>query len=104
LSTNSLLAKQRERLWMTCPDLVLTDQPYPGLERLKARFRGHAYDPYRHETYAIGKMEAGGQAFRYRGAERVSTSGASRGPRPAAAARSVSAPLRPRYPLLLLAR
>jgi hypothetical protein len=54
-----MLVKQRERLWMTCPDLLLTDQPYPGLERLKARFHGHAYDPYRHETYAIGMTESG---------------------------------------------
>jgi hypothetical protein len=67
-----MLAKQREHLWMTCPDLLLTDQPYPGLERLKARFHGPAKDPYRHETYAIGMTESGGQAFRYRGAERVS--------------------------------
>ena len=51
---NSMLAKQRERLWMTCPDLLLTDQPYPGLERLRATFHGHAYDPHRHATYAIG--------------------------------------------------
>ena len=60
---------------MTCPDLLLTDQPYPGLERLKARFHGHAYDPHRHETYAIGVTESGVQAFHYRGAERVSTGG-----------------------------
>jgi AraC-like DNA-binding protein len=60
---------------MTCPDFLLVDQPYPGLERLKARFRGHAYDPHRHETYAIGLTEYGMQAFRYRGAERTSTAG-----------------------------
>jgi hypothetical protein len=60
---------------MTCPDLLLTDQPYPGLERLKARFHGHAYDSHRHETYAIGVTESGVQAFHYRGAERVSTGG-----------------------------
>ncbi len=49
--------------------------------------------PYRHETYAIGITESAARRFRYRGAERVSTRGASRGPRPAVAARSVSAPL-----------
>jgi hypothetical protein len=45
-----MLVKQHQHLWMTCPDLLLTDEPYPGVERLKARFHGHAYDPYRQET------------------------------------------------------
>ena len=60
---------------MNYPDILLVDQPYPGLERLKARFHGHAYDPHRHETYAIGLTEFGVQAFRYRGAERTSSTG-----------------------------
>jgi AraC-like protein len=60
---------------MTSQDFLLVDQPYPGLERLRARFRRHAYDPHRHETYAIGLTEYGIQAFRYRGAERTSTPG-----------------------------
>ena len=41
-----------------------------GIERLEARFRGLAFAPHRHDTYAIGVTVAGVQAFRYRGARR----------------------------------
>lgn len=56
-------------------DFLLTDSPMPGLERLEARFRGHAYDPHRHETYAIGLTLDGAQGFRYRGEAQVSRTG-----------------------------
>jgi hypothetical protein len=56
-------------------DFIATDHPCPGIQRLRAGFFGHAYDPHRHETYAIGVTERGFQAFRYRGAECVSTTG-----------------------------
>ena len=56
-------------------DFIKTDWPCPGIQRLRAGFFGHAYDPHRHETYAIGVTERGFQAFRYRGAECVSTTG-----------------------------
>jgi AraC-like DNA-binding protein len=56
-------------------DYLTTDSPMPGLERLAARFRGHAYDPHRHETYAIGVTLHGAQGFRYRGAAQVSRAG-----------------------------
>jgi AraC-like DNA-binding protein len=56
-------------------DFLVTDSPMPGLERLEARFRGHAYDPHRHETYAIGITCDGAQGFRYRGENRVSRAG-----------------------------
>lgn len=56
-------------------DFLLTDCPMPGLERLEARFHGHAYDPHRHETYAIGITRDGAQGFRYRGAAQVSRAG-----------------------------
>jgi AraC-like DNA-binding protein len=56
-------------------DRVLLDEPRAGLQRLAARFRGHAYDPHRHETYAIGLTLSGVQAFRYRAAERASGKG-----------------------------
>jgi AraC-like DNA-binding protein len=58
-----------------CRDFLLTDAPAPGIERLAAAFHGHAYDPHRHETYAIGMTLAGAQEFRYRGADRVSATG-----------------------------
>jgi AraC-like DNA-binding protein len=38
-----------------------------GLERIEARFLGHAFDPHRHDTYAIGVTTQGVQSFRYRG-------------------------------------
>jgi len=56
-------------------DFLTLDEPATGLQRLRARFGGHAYDPHRHETYAVGLTEAGIQAFRYRGAEQASTPG-----------------------------
>ena len=56
-------------------DFLLTDVPVPGVERLVAHFDGHAYDPHRHETYAIGTTLAGAQRFRYRGADCVSATG-----------------------------
>jgi len=56
-------------------DFLLTDNPMPGLERLQARFHGHAYDPHRHETYAIGITIDGAQGFRYRGESQVSRTG-----------------------------
>jgi AraC-like DNA-binding protein len=40
----------------------------PGLERIEAAFSGHAYDPHRHDTYAIGYTLQGVQRFDYRGA------------------------------------
>jgi len=56
-------------------DFLATDQPAPGIERLVAHFAGHAYDPHRHETYAVGVTLSGTQAFRYRGADRASSAG-----------------------------
>lgn len=53
-------------------DFIATDEPVHGLQRLVARFGGHAYDPHRHETYAVGHTLWGAQAFRYRGSDRVS--------------------------------
>ncbi|MCX8573013.1 MULTISPECIES: AraC family transcriptional regulator [Hyphomicrobiales] len=53
-------------------DFIATDEPTQGLQRLVARFGGHAYDPHRHETYAVGHTLSGAQAFRYRGSDRVS--------------------------------
>lgn len=46
-----------------------------GIERIEAFFRGYAYDPHRHDTYAFGLTLAGVQSFDYRGARRDSLSG-----------------------------
>jgi len=56
-------------------DFLVIDAPAPGVERLVARFHGHAYDPHRHETYAIGATLDGAQGFRYRGESRTSSAG-----------------------------
>lgn len=45
---------------------ILVGQGCDGIERLQARFRGRAFAPHRHDTYAIGVTIAGVQSFRYR--------------------------------------
>ena len=46
-----------------------------GIERLEAHFRGQAFSPHRHDSYAIGLTLSGVQVFRYRGARRHSLPG-----------------------------
>lgn len=41
-----------------------------GIERVEAFFGGRAFEPHRHDTYAIGITTAGVQLFRYRGVNR----------------------------------
>jgi AraC-like DNA-binding protein len=47
----------------------------PGLERIEAFFTGHAFDPHRHDTYAVGLTLSGVQCFTYRGEARDSLAG-----------------------------
>ena len=56
-------------------DRIRFDQPLAGLQRLSARFGGHAYDLHRHETYAVGLTLWGAQSFHYRGALQTSRGG-----------------------------
>jgi AraC-like DNA-binding protein len=56
-------------------DQIRFDQPRDGLQRLSARFGGHAYDLHRHETYAVGLTVWGAQSFHYRGTMRTSRAG-----------------------------
>src|SRR5581483_5568536 len=49
--------------------------PMPGVERMRAFFRGHAFTPHRHDTYAVGVTSAGVQSFTYRGVARHSLPG-----------------------------
>lgn len=58
-------------------DFLRQDEPGPGFRRLAAHFDGHAYDPHRHECYAVGITLQGVQEFRYRGATRASRAGQS---------------------------
>lgn len=56
-------------------DWIRTAPDEGGPERIEAFFGGHAYDPHRHDTYAIGYTISGVQSFDYRGAKRDSTPG-----------------------------
>ncbi len=60
---------------MTVPDRIRFDEPHAGLQRLAARFGGHAYSLHRHETYAVGLTLSGVQAFHYRGRRQASRAG-----------------------------
>jgi len=46
-----------------------------GLECLKAHFRRHRYLPHTHDTYAVGVITAGAEAFKYRGATHIAGPG-----------------------------
>lgn len=56
-------------------DFLWQDEPCPGFRRLAARFHGHAYDPHRHDCYAVGVTLEGVQEFHYRGAVCASSAG-----------------------------
>jgi AraC-like DNA-binding protein len=62
-------------MMQTLADFLIVDPPAARLQRLYARFSGHAYDRHRHETYAVGVTETGLQCFHYRGTARASTAG-----------------------------
>lgn len=59
----------------TLPDQMQSLVPATGIELLRARFGGHAYDKHSHDTYAIGLTDAGVQSFDYRGESENSTAG-----------------------------
>lgn len=60
---------------MAATDRIRFDEPRAGLQRLAARFGGHAYNPHRHETYGVGLTTRGVQAFHYRGERQASRAG-----------------------------
>jgi quercetin dioxygenase-like cupin family protein len=68
-----------ERLERSCgaaaADWIRTAPSSRGFERIEAFFAGHAFDPHRHDTYAIGFTLHGVQSFRYRGAAEHSVPG-----------------------------
>ncbi|WP_331373564.1 AraC family transcriptional regulator [Sinorhizobium chiapasense] len=63
------LARGRRGDWIAVAE---DDVPF---ERIEAFFAGPAYEPHRHDTYAIGQTLSGVQSFRYRGADRFSLPG-----------------------------
>ncbi|NRP71415.1 hypothetical protein ILFOPFJJ_02301 [Ensifer psoraleae] len=56
-------------------DWIAVAEDAVPFERIEAFFAGHAYEPHRHDTYAIGQTLSGVQSFRYRGADRFSLPG-----------------------------
>ncbi|HEY4171066.1 MAG TPA: AraC family transcriptional regulator [Reyranella sp.] len=56
-------------------DQIQVDPGDGSLQRLAARFGGHAYDLHRHETYAVGLTLWGAQSFHYRGDLQTSSAG-----------------------------
>ncbi len=50
---------------------IVLGRPADGIERAAAFFRGPAFAPHRHDTYAIGVTVRGVQKFRYRGETRT---------------------------------
>ncbi|WP_394826681.1 AraC family ligand binding domain-containing protein [Pendulispora albinea] len=51
------------------------DPELDGTEFLLARFVSHHFSPHVHDEYAIGLIENGVEAYRYRGHDRVATAG-----------------------------
>jgi AraC-like DNA-binding protein len=64
-----------ERSWPSPGDWLRRAPAQAGVERIEAFFTGHAYDPHRHDTYAIGTTLSGVQCFDYRGARTASRTG-----------------------------
>lgn len=56
-------------------DGIVSAPPYPGIDRIEARFSGEAFSMHRHDTYAIGLTMHGVQSFWYRGEVRHSMPG-----------------------------
>jgi AraC-like DNA-binding protein len=55
--------------------LHLAHDPGTGIEAIRARFAGHAYDLHRHDEWLVGVTDSGVQEFLCRGARRCSTPG-----------------------------
>ncbi|MEQ9609734.1 MAG: AraC family transcriptional regulator [Kiloniellaceae bacterium] len=51
------------------------ERRFDDLECLKARFTRHSYAPHVHDTFALGVILGGAEAFRYRGARHVAPAG-----------------------------
>ena len=56
-------------------DWIRAAPPQEGMERMEARFAGHAFDRHSHDCYALGVTLSGVQTFAYRGAPAVSLPG-----------------------------
>ena len=72
---NESAAKRLERSCGVAGDWIRVAPSCRGFERFEAFFAGHAFDPHRHDTYAIGFTLHGIQSFRYRGSAERSVPG-----------------------------
>jgi AraC-like DNA-binding protein len=63
------------RSWRLRRDSIRFGTGAPGLERAEVCLTTCAFEPHRHDTYALGMTTASVQTFRYRGARRVSLPG-----------------------------
>jgi AraC-like DNA-binding protein len=59
----------------TAGDWLCAGQGAGGIERIEAFFGGYAFDPHRHDTYALGLTLSGVQSFDYRGGRQDSLAG-----------------------------
>lgn len=57
------------------PHIHLVRDPATGIEAIRARFTGHAYDMHRHDEWLVGVTERGVQDFFCRGSRQRSTTG-----------------------------
>src|SRR5919206_1944516 len=62
-----------DRLERSCTrrDSIRFGPAAPGLERAEVHLSTCAFEPHRHDTYAIGVTTSGVQTFRYRGERRI---------------------------------
>ncbi|HEV3177882.1 MAG TPA: AraC family transcriptional regulator [Stellaceae bacterium] len=68
LMNDGAAARLERSCGTTVSDWIRIAPSYREFERVEAFFAGHAFDPHRHDAYAIGFTLNGVQSFRYRGA------------------------------------
>jgi AraC-like DNA-binding protein len=64
-----------DRLERSCSASIRFGADAPGIERAEAVLSTRAFEPHRHDTYALGITLSGVQTFRYRGERRIGLPG-----------------------------
>ena len=75
-----MISDQKTAYFSSTPDTrdyvrFWIDGRFDAMECLSARYRTHRYAPHIHDTFAIGVILSGAEAFRYRGGEHIAGSG-----------------------------
>src|SRR5258708_13019286 len=65
------VADRLERSCSRGADSIRFGAGAPGIERAEVHLSTYAFEPHRHDTYAIGITTAGVQTFGYRGSRRI---------------------------------